>query len=293
MKNINKKIILIIFGIVLISGNFVIAQAESEKVEKKKLTRLEHARKISRIKGSRKIDIRPIRQDKGIKTGCVIAYGHFMKPPFEVKYVDHKLMINGVQVEPSIVLERERKNRKPMESGYLKIVQRRMDVSKEIRKKYQEEKTYKSEVQLQRDILAFAKSKDVVLDAKWKNNAFMISFASGTGFGFMTLDKPRKPEGWKPRSRKKVIHEAEQSTLKGIKSALELDRGECLMFGSDLARMSLYDPRVIVGEIMKDPKLPTEEDKIEALQKKVFRGLYEGAFDVIENYIPEEWKVEK
>ena len=37
----------------------------------------------------------------------------------------------------------------------------------------------------------------------------------------------------------------------------------------------------------------SEEERIDKLKDQIFLGSYESAFDVIENYNPEEWKVEK
>ena len=60
------------------------------------LTPYEQAIRSSKIKGSRQININPIVPKDGIKKGCVVVYGHFMRPPFRVSYVDHKLLINEV-----------------------------------------------------------------------------------------------------------------------------------------------------------------------------------------------------
>lgn len=251
-----------------------------------KLTPFERAKKTSRIKGSRKLDIKPVVPVDGITTGCVIAYGHFLRPPFAVSYVEHKLVINGVQVEPSLLLEREQKNKKPVAAGSLNLAQRRIDVSKEIREKYQKEKNSKSESQLRSDILAFAKSKDGVFDAKWDNNAFMISFSSSLGFGFMELDAPVKPENWTSKSKDVRLQEAEQQSMEMVKSTLGM--GDCLVFGGDAGRMSIKDPRENVIKIMADEKT-TVEQKAELLGQRAFLGSYEEAFDVIENYNSREW----
>lgn len=78
----------------------------------------------------------------------------------------------------------------------LNLVQRTMAVRKEIGSRY---KWHKLRARLKEDILAFAKSKDVVLDAKWDNDAFLISFVSGAGLEFMELETHVKPFGWKKR----------------------------------------------------------------------------------------------
>lgn len=56
---------------------------------------------------SRKIKITPINQTTGISTGLVIAYGHIIPPPYKIYIENNSIMVNGIQVSPSLVWERE------------------------------------------------------------------------------------------------------------------------------------------------------------------------------------------
>lgn len=263
-------------------------QTKKEAIPWDKLTRFEQAKRSSSItiKGSRKIDINPVPQNDGIKSGGVIAYGHFIKAPFVIQYIAHKLIINGVQVEPSLIWEREYKAKKPVDPKLLELAQRQIDVSKEIKTRYRWHKLYKSNTRLKEDIIAFAKSKEVVLDAKWDNDAFLISFAGGTGFEFMELESPAKPFGWKKRTRDEAFQEAEQSSIETITKDLRL--GGCVGFQNG-SRISINDPREKVNKILKDSTL-TYEKKADLLSDTVFLGNYDVAFDVLENYNPKEWQ---
>jgi len=189
----------------------------------------------------------------------VIAYGHFIKPPFVIKYVANKLMINGVQVWPSLVWEREYKAKKPAAPELLKIIQRTMDARKEIRSRYKWHKLYKWKELLKEDILTLAKSKDVVLDAKWDNDAFLISFSSGTGFEFMELGTPSILETWKYKFRRARMKDPRQLDIETIEKLLK--RGTCVVF-SNAGRLHINDPRERVNGIMKDSSLTYEKKLI-------------------------------
>jgi hypothetical protein len=47
-----------------------------------------------------RIDISPVTPDSGINTGYVIAYGHYISPPYQVTVRDCSTYVNGVRIEP-------------------------------------------------------------------------------------------------------------------------------------------------------------------------------------------------
>jgi hypothetical protein len=63
---------------------------------------------LSEVNGMRKIDINPTKENDGIKTGCVIAYGPYIAPPYKITRNGERIVVNGVQVYPSIIVERIR-----------------------------------------------------------------------------------------------------------------------------------------------------------------------------------------
>jgi hypothetical protein len=65
-----------------------------------------------------KMEINPITPSAGITTGHVIAYGHYIKPPYKVEVRDTCVFINNVQVLP--ILET-----KGMKDDYKKAISRR------------------------------------------------------------------------------------------------------------------------------------------------------------------------
>ena len=60
----------------------------------------------------RRVTIAPSRPSAGIQTGCVMAYGQVLAPPYEVAREGHNLFINRVQVRPSLT-RRNRITSKP------------------------------------------------------------------------------------------------------------------------------------------------------------------------------------
>lgn len=63
-----------------------------------------------------KIDLNPVTPNEGITTGHVIAYGHYIKPPYKVEIKnDTMLFISGVQIFPvlpsKLEIEKERREK--------------------------------------------------------------------------------------------------------------------------------------------------------------------------------------
>jgi|GEM_PF-2468567 len=52
-----------------------------------------------------KIDIHQVTPDSGITTGHIIAYGHYIKPPYKVEVKDTIVYVNGVQIYPVLMPE--------------------------------------------------------------------------------------------------------------------------------------------------------------------------------------------
>lgn len=60
---------------------------------------------------SRKIELAPRIPDRGIMSGLVMAYGHVLRPPFEVAGQGAQLIVNGVMLKPSLLDERAARER--------------------------------------------------------------------------------------------------------------------------------------------------------------------------------------
>jgi hypothetical protein len=187
-----------------------------------KLKGLERYKFLSVIKGSHKIDIAPITPKDGIKTGIVIAYGHVIKPPYKIYYEGDNLMINNVQVRPSLVRERARKMKKfpkPFPKGY---VSKSTQIDDAIKKMYMEGLKTKSVEEVQDEITEFIlKSSDVYVNPKWTSDETMrIKFTGSDVSGTIRFRKtplpkisPEAREKWH-KKRKTEMHESMIETVK-------------------------------------------------------------------------------
>jgi hypothetical protein len=70
--------------------------------------------------GAYKVDIKQITPKDGIKTGHLIAYGHYIKPPYKIEVKDSILTVNNVQIlpklKPSIEIEKKALRKKKLGS---------------------------------------------------------------------------------------------------------------------------------------------------------------------------------
>jgi len=58
-----------------------------------------------------RIEIHQKTPAEGIETGHVIAYGHYVKPPYKIEVKDTIVYVNGVQIFPPLVTEGEKERR--------------------------------------------------------------------------------------------------------------------------------------------------------------------------------------
>lgn len=61
--------------------------------------------------GYYKIDIKQITPKEGITTGHVIAYGHYIKPPYKIEVRDTIVFINDVQIFPIVLCVGKKKEK--------------------------------------------------------------------------------------------------------------------------------------------------------------------------------------
>jgi hypothetical protein len=88
----------------------------------------------------------------------------------------------------------------------------------------------------------------------------------------------------------KTLEERHQDTLQNYVASLQkgLETGQVMVFASHGESQLNSDRRKEVNQVMQEKSM-SESEKIEALNKLGFG--YSGAMDIVENYLPEEWKV--
>lgn len=269
-----------------------------------KLTPLErHKRGVDGDIKSRKIDLNVIKQTGGIKSGLIIAYGHVIQPPYKVYIEDKNIMVNGVQVSPSLIWEREvPKNTVIIPAGTKAKVQRAMAVSKKAHEIFCELRNKKTKDEVAAEILSFVKnSTDTVLDAYWTDtfhkDSLQIKWVDDVGSDSIDFPRSSCPSfmdklrallllgSQSPEARHK---RALETYTRGLKKGLSM--GHIMIFTSHGEVGLNWDQRDEVNKIMGMKKM-SENEKVEALNKLGFG--YSGALDIVENYNSDEWKVQK
>lgn len=306
MKTIKLILITLFIGMpVFVSAqekSTTTVQAERRGKDASKMSPLERAKFITSVKGSRKLAINPVKQTDGIKTGCIIAYGHYLKPPYKLENIGEKLLINGVQVAPSLIREREQAQMPKV------IITTKMEEDFKRRRKleidayllYQAGKGKKAEQDLKNEVLAFVQaSTNIVVDAYWdrfsKDDNIVVKYVGASSLSDLSFY--RKPIGFistdTTKSEKRGLNRAavarEQSRLRVVKG---LNDGGCLVFHSDGGRSAFpYNDliRSCVNKSMGDTGLSSDQ-RIESVAK-CFAGDYHGAMDILENYNPDEWEM--
>lgn len=247
------------------------------------------------LKGiDRRIEVAPKHVDDGINTGLVILFGHPIKPPYKIVFEDNKMSVNGVEVVPSPVGQREyAKTYQPPTLEKLARAAKITDWTHAAQEIYRTKKGTVPDEDLKKEILDYVKAQPLVKDAKWDSKDYMSvklkddkydSFGYGVMFS-MTKHIPESDEDKKVRTEK--IQKDYVRELEG-----ELRQKKSLFFTTDGGVFHDYeDVRNKVNGVMADNKL-SHDEKIKTLRENVFAGNLVAALDVVTNYRVEEWKAE-
>ncbi|MCK4234456.1 hypothetical protein KAX75_08510 [candidate division WOR-3 bacterium] len=79
-----------------------------------------------------KMDIHQITPDSGITTGHIIAYGHYIKPPYKIEVKDTIVYVNGVQIHPTLLSPGEKKKREEEKKATIERKKKKAEVRKRI-----------------------------------------------------------------------------------------------------------------------------------------------------------------
>lgn len=236
----------------------------------------QHSRKI---KGNRKVDIPITAAAQGITSGCVIAYGHRIPPPYSVTSSEGRIKINGVQIYPSLVLERDPGRKIPR--PHPETISKQNGVRSAVDNQYYAGKQEKRAIsRIKEEILEHLKNQDSVGDAHWEGDSrLLVRWKENRGYEEISFQAKRPTNPMVDKSREvRQLHE------KRIRDFLQSNR--CVIYDSDGMESVVGDPKKSVMEIMTKPNLPISE-KADALAKEL--GGYSPALDLIENFSRAEW----
>lgn len=229
----------------------------------------------------RRAKIAPVDESTGVAKGLVIAYGHVIRPPYRFRYEGSKLLVNGVQLIPSPVSDRE------SEKIRARVTDDRRKLLKELERVEARAKEMYAARRSPEEILQFVKSQSgVIADAKWEGERSMTFRLAGDKhfmhmlwFDGLTQATKKQVEGTvDPREvQRRLVDQYER----------DLTNGVCLFFSSDNGVMRMDDPRAKVAEVMQDKSLSDAERERAVL--KIFPMNRIAAYDVLANYSASEW----
>lgn len=271
-----RKVDKLLFSSVSQSGRVAAVRTQAE--QKRSLRDLEVSRDQIRI-GSHKIEISPIPQSEGIN-GCLIAYGRPFPGPIRVVPNDQVLLINGVQVNPSLLAERQAKirnggdpseNEKRHRERILQLSDEFMDLDSSA---WFFRKT--------RIRLVFLKFRDVAADVSVTEDGVIfknIHTNDVMRWGFV-------PPGMLSNSRSRLQEIRRQNLRLDVRTIeYSLVRRGCVVITATEQIVSVADPHKLVNTTMNNTKL-SREQKIQALE---VIGGYGTALDIVENFSAKDW----
>jgi len=227
------------------------------------------------------IDVQPVVPRTDVPSGIVIAYGHVIPKPYRFKHVGSKLFVNGVQLIPSPVAEKEaEKIRASVKDDRRKLLKEFERVETRARAMFDGRRSHE-------EILQFVKSQTAVIgDAKWQGERTMIfrlkgdkEFMHALWFKGLSQATKKQVEGMAdPQEvQRRLVDQYERDLASGI----------CLFFSSDNGVMRMDDPRSKVIEVMKNKDM--SKDARERAIIEIFSMDRIAAYDVLANYSATEW----
>jgi len=268
------KILGVILSLAICCGNCLAASSDIDGTASVQLPK--HIKKGVRTDGKPDpTDIKPSTPGNGINTGFVIIYGHPVKPPYQVRVADNKVLINDVPVGPGAT-----------ESDTLTASAAALRAKAE--RLFCDGNGKKSPAALSEEILAlFKQSTDTVINARWDGAAtppeaaLLVYWKRGVNqsdvrFSANACAKLETTEAAK-------THRHEQNTernAKAFKRALE--SGKVLYFVYDGHTLALPErTKAKLDEILKDTTLD-RKGVTEKLESLGFRG--QAARELSKNY---------
>ncbi|MEK7690819.1 MAG: hypothetical protein AAB425_07345 [Bdellovibrionota bacterium] len=245
------------------------------------LTLIPCSERFAAAQTDRHVGVHPVIPRTGIAGGVVIAYGHVIPGPYQFRHSGSKLLVNGVQLIPSPVAEKEaEKIRASVKDDRRKLLKELEHVETRARVMFDGHRSHE-------EILQFIKSQTAVIgDAKWQGERTMILRLKGDKDFMHALWF----KGLSQATRKQVEGAADpQEAQRRLVDQYERDlaRGVCLFFSSDNGVMRMDDPRSKVIEVMKKTSLSGDERERAIFE--IFPMNQIAAYDVLANYSEAEW----
>lgn len=125
-------------------------------------------------KGEHKIVITPYTPVEGIQSGYVIAYGHYLKAPYEVGVMDGKIYVNEVQM---YMLKPTKPSKIPLDR--YKDYEQAQELDSLIVSKYGDWEKERGSIEAQELILKFLEEHASVRESKIENDILYVTYKNG------------------------------------------------------------------------------------------------------------------
>ncbi|MFH1838380.1 MAG: hypothetical protein ABH808_02725 [Candidatus Kuenenbacteria bacterium] len=233
-----------------------------------------------------KLTIYP-KQGTQIKTGGVIAYGHYLKPPYDITLENNMIFINGIQCVPSLPRPQVEKKEK-ISPTVIEWYEKKHEISKQIFSNYKEWMSKYGEEKAKAPLVNFLKKQDIIEDfyfdeynqlwIKWKNQPIPI------GYEVMLLDTALIKKPSKEEIEKDII-ESRKNELNFFKKNLEKNKLIIISYS-----VREYRSLKILKEINKIMEKNIDRKEKEKLLKETKIGHnVELIKHIIYNYDLKEW----
>jgi len=239
-------------------------------------------------------EIKSTPDANGIKTGLVIVYGHPIPGPYKFEYRGAYLFVNNVQVEPSILRQREFANiyHKPTPEETQKYAE--LDkLERSAYKFYFEQKGKMPDDMLHAQILDMFLKHPLIRSAHWVSDDSLNYNATTTTNKFLEHGVSFVPDqNILPTPRpKRSLAEMQQKRIGRVEK--DLKDGGCVFFMTEGGTWHTPSYKIdrfkdAVNQIMNHPELSDIEK-----QKQLLKFLDHAAGptnDILANYNASEWK---
>jgi hypothetical protein len=236
-----------------------------------------------------KIDIHQVTPDSGITTGHIIAYGHYIKPPYKIEVRDTIVYINGVQILPRLIPPGKKKKKqeaKTSKTEYEIANDSIWATYDSLRQKYDKSTSYKK-------IIEYVRNLDVVDSVVANSNevSAVIYYKNGARFITSFHHEYTPPPELSPEERREERIKYLEQESESIRKSLE-ERRRLIIFSyrGDSSRpgMIIYD----IIRIMSNEELSTSEKAQNLIDNRPrYPHLTQDEiYEIMANFDHEEWE---
>jgi len=253
-----------------------------------------------------RMPIKQITPKDGIWTGHVIAYGHYIKPPYKIEVRDTIVLINNVQVYLALktpgMIEKDAETKANQDSVYEEKLQKLILDSQELYRRITKENTLEiamdTVVKIFKnsgmcDIVQIRSNRSIKIFPKSKRVGFIISYHTFQEIEEFKKCNPTTSEEAREQSIENLrkmggpVGPSEWATYISKKMKEDLIRGDLVVVNKSGIWPVAYGREIKqIAKVLKDEHL-SKQEKINHPSKFLS---YETKYMVIVNYNQKEWQ---